>query len=185
MASSNGPNSMGCGDGCDGWAGPWDGIRVRVHVQHAEFDPVGQVVGGRVDAHRARKMPRPDSMAGILAITSVMVWPRARRNRARQPHTSTTADMTCDPVSPTAWRCRASVELAFHAGPGRVGGGVPTMAPTGRSPPMPGLAGSGARTGRARLLRRSIRRPRASVATAYSALRRGWEAESCAERWPG
>ena len=32
-----------------------------------------------------------------------MVWPRARRNRARQPHTSTTADMTCDPARPTAW----------------------------------------------------------------------------------
>ena len=31
-----------------------------------------------------------------------MVWPRARPNRARQPQMSTTADMTCDPASPTA-----------------------------------------------------------------------------------
>ena len=35
-------------------------------------------------------------------MTSVMVWPRASANRARQPHTSTTADMTRDPLSPTA-----------------------------------------------------------------------------------
>ena len=32
-------------------------------------------------------------------MTSVMVWPRARRNRARHPHTSTVADMTADPAS--------------------------------------------------------------------------------------
>ena len=41
-------------------------------------------------------------MAGIFAITSWMVWPRASRNRARQPHRSTMADMTCDPARPTA-----------------------------------------------------------------------------------
>ena len=49
-----------------------------------------------------RKVPRPDSMAGIFAITSRMVWPRARRKRARQPQTSTMADMTCDPARPMA-----------------------------------------------------------------------------------
>ena len=41
-------------------------------------------------------------MAGSLAITSLMVWPRASANRARQPQTSTTADMTRDPARPTA-----------------------------------------------------------------------------------
>ena len=41
-------------------------------------------------------------MAGSLAITSVMVWPRARAKRARQPQRSTTADMTRDPARPTA-----------------------------------------------------------------------------------
>ena len=41
-------------------------------------------------------------MAGIFAITSWMVWPRASRKRARQPHRSTVADMTCDPARPMA-----------------------------------------------------------------------------------
>src|SRR5580658_6924238 len=31
-----------------------------------------------------------------------MVWPRARRNLARQPQTSTVADMTSEPISPIA-----------------------------------------------------------------------------------
>ena len=48
-------------------------------------------------------MPNADSMAGSLAMTSAMVWPRARANRARQPQTSTTADRTRDPARPTAW----------------------------------------------------------------------------------
>ena len=42
-------------------------------------------------------------MAGIFAITSAIVWPRARRSLARQPQTSTNADMICDPARPTAW----------------------------------------------------------------------------------
>ena len=52
---------------------------------------------------RPGRCQAPDSMAGSLAMTSSMVWPRARANRARQPHTSTTADMTRDPARPTAW----------------------------------------------------------------------------------
>ena len=36
--------------------------------------------------------PGPIRCAGIFAITSRMVWPRARRKRARQPQTSTVAD---------------------------------------------------------------------------------------------
>ena len=101
-ASSNGPSSMGSViEETDG-PGPRDRVGVRVDFQHPQLAPVGQVVGGRVDADRApegaeRRLERRD-----LAITSVMVWPRASRTRARQPHTSTTADMTCDPASPTA-----------------------------------------------------------------------------------
>jgi hypothetical protein len=49
-----------------------------------------------------RNVPRPDSIAGIFATTSAMVWPRASRNRARHPHTSTVADMTSVPASPMA-----------------------------------------------------------------------------------
>ena len=41
-------------------------------------------------------------MAGIRAVTSAMVWPRARRSRVRHPHRSTSADMTCDPGRPMA-----------------------------------------------------------------------------------
>ena len=41
------------GDGCDGRAGPGDRVGVRVSVEHAQLEAVGQVVGSRVDADRA------------------------------------------------------------------------------------------------------------------------------------
>ena len=54
-------------------------------------------------------MPSADSIAGIRAVTSAIVCPRARRRRARQPHRSTVADITCDPGRPIA------LEISGHA----------------------------------------------------------------------
>ena len=59
-----------------------------------------------------RWVPNPDSMAGIFAITSVMVWPRARRSRARHPHRSTVADMICEPASPMSLAMSGQVATA-------------------------------------------------------------------------
>ena len=42
----------GFGDGHHGRAGPGDRVGVRVVVQHPQLEPVGQVVGGGVDAAR-------------------------------------------------------------------------------------------------------------------------------------
>ena len=43
----------GLGDRGDRRAGPGDRVGVRVHVEYPQLEPVGQVVGGRVDADRA------------------------------------------------------------------------------------------------------------------------------------
>ena len=48
-------------------------------------------------------------MAGIRAVTSAMVCPRARRRRARHPHRSTLADWILEPGRPTA------LEMSGHA----------------------------------------------------------------------
>jgi len=101
-ASSNGPRSIGCV--IDVTDGPGHGIASAcgsaLRTRSSNRSPGHR----RSDRPRTapRKVPSPDSIAGILAVTSAMVWPRARRNRARHPQRSTAADMTCDPASPTA-----------------------------------------------------------------------------------
>ena len=54
-------------------------------------------------------MPSADSIAGIRAVTSAMVCPRARRTRARHPHRSTVADWILEPGRPMA------LEMSGHA----------------------------------------------------------------------
>ena len=139
------------GDRGDRRAGPGDRVGVRVVVEDPQLAPVGQVIGGRVDADRAAVACRaPIRCAGIFAITSVMVWPRARRSRARQPHTSTMADMICEPARPTA---RAISGQAASVRSTRTLARRRRCAHHGTastSPPMPSACGSGGASGPSR-----------------------------------
>ena len=101
-ASSNGPRSTG-------WV-----IDVTDGPGHGMEPACGSISSTRISHRLARSsgvgytrtaprnVPSPDSIAGIFVTTSLMVWPRASRNRARHPHTSTVADITSSPASPMA-----------------------------------------------------------------------------------
>ena len=87
-----------------------------VGVEYPQFEAVGEIVGCRVDADRTAECAETGFDSGNPRGDIGMVWPRARRNLARHPHTSTVADMTSEPISPIAPRdIRPCGEFAFHA----------------------------------------------------------------------
>ena len=65
-ASSNGPSSAGSVIERDRRTRPRDRVRVRVAVEYPQLEPVGQVIGGRVDAHRAPEGAKPRLDRGNL-----------------------------------------------------------------------------------------------------------------------
>ena len=101
-ASSNGPRSIDwvieVTDGPGHGIAPACGSTSRTRISHL----LARSSGVGYTRTAPRNVPRPDSSAGIFPVTSVMVWPRARRSRARHPHTSTVADMISDPARPIA-----------------------------------------------------------------------------------
>jgi hypothetical protein len=118
-ASSNGPRSMG--SVMDDTDGPGQVIASACGSLSSTRSSNRLARSSGVGRTRAapRNVPSPDSMAGSLAITSLIVCPRASANLARQPHTSITADWTRDPARPTAWaisgqalRVRSTLTLA-------------------------------------------------------------------------
>ena len=159
-ASSNGPRSTGWV--MDVTEGPARGSRRRAGRCPAPAARTGWP--GR--QRSGRRGPRPGRCParirsrGSCAVTSAMVWPRARRSRARQPHRSTIADMTCEPGSPTAsamsgqaaslrsTRTFARRRRCAHHGTAST------------RPPMASSCGSGAGTGRPPSRRPASRPPR-------------------------
>ena len=110
-------------------------------------------------------MPSADSIAGIRAVTSAMVCPRASRSRARHPHRSTVADWILEPGRPMA------LEMSGHAASARC---TRTRArrrrcahhgTASRSAPMPSTCGIGAVNGPSSAATAS-HPPAASTATA-------------------
>ncbi len=70
----------------DGRSRPRNSFRVRVGVETRNSKRLARSSSVGYTRTAPRNVPRPDSIAGIRAVTSVMVWPRASRNLARHPN---------------------------------------------------------------------------------------------------
>jgi hypothetical protein len=105
-ASSNGPRSTGSVMDCTDGPGQVIASLCGSLSSTRNSNRLARPSGVGMTRAAPRKVPSPDSMAGSLPITSVIVWPRARPNTARQPHTSTTADI---PATQLARSCCSAV----------------------------------------------------------------------------